>query len=665
MSNKPKIYGTCPAGCLWETVHKSDFLKSATFVEVAVVNGSCTVDGFGKYRIHSAQGETGGYYAAKIYLMDGAWATPMAPLATFTVEFDELRSYFDFELLAATVDDDPTTSVTDLKVVYEVNGDRKTVYYSGSCAEPLLLITGADRVYRYNDGTIEAVDGVSPTVEVTEIAGGHRVSITDANGTQTFYVMDGDGAGGGTGGGTVTVTVDGAAGTASHSSTEIYALVQAGNTVVAVLPDYANHTYQYDKYNEPTAANAMRATVEFIHTAVDENGIVTTDYIIIHDDKSADAGYYEGTGGADGITPHIGENGNWYIGTEDTGVKAAGEDGVGITSVDEMGGDATRTTHRMNFSDGSYYEFDVYHGEKGDKGDPYTLTEDDKALIVAQVIASLGGNPIFGYVEDDGTIVVQGNLADGEYTVKYEYEVEENGETVTKTIDIGDLVLDNNVYYSVTKNLTACTVSNSATKVVAGGSYSATITPDSGYELSSVTVTMGGSAVSVSGGNISIASVTGDIVITAVATEAAVTPSYHNLLPDAVDADGNAYVGTNGEDGYKAGYRLKGATGLEAAASGAYCTGFMPVSFGDKVYVKDITMHATETHNAFALYNSSKELIKCTSFAETGYNCAELVGDVWCLENDQVTASTAVAFFRLSCGGITGDTIITVNEPLS
>jgi hypothetical protein len=45
-------------------------------------------------------------------------------------------------------------------------------------------------------------DGYSPTVKVTAIAGGHRVSITDVNGTKTFDVMDGeDGAGGGGGSG--------------------------------------------------------------------------------------------------------------------------------------------------------------------------------------------------------------------------------------------------------------------------------------------------------------------------------------------------------------------------------------------------------------------------------------------------------------------------------
>lgn len=32
MSNKPKIYANCKAGCSWETVHKDDFQRSAAFV---------------------------------------------------------------------------------------------------------------------------------------------------------------------------------------------------------------------------------------------------------------------------------------------------------------------------------------------------------------------------------------------------------------------------------------------------------------------------------------------------------------------------------------------------------------------------------------------------------------------------------------------------------
>lgn len=38
--------------------------------------------------------------------------------------------------------------------------------------------------------------------------------------------------------------------------------------------------------------------------------------------------------GTDGTTPHIGDNGNWYIGSTDTGVKAAGTDYV-LTAADK------------------------------------------------------------------------------------------------------------------------------------------------------------------------------------------------------------------------------------------------------------------------------------------------------------------------------------------
>jgi len=44
----------------------------------------------------------------------------------------------------------------------------------------------------------DGADGVSPTITVTNIAGGHRVTVTDATGTKFFDVMngqDGDGAG--------------------------------------------------------------------------------------------------------------------------------------------------------------------------------------------------------------------------------------------------------------------------------------------------------------------------------------------------------------------------------------------------------------------------------------------------------------------------------------
>lgn len=115
--------------------------------------------------------------------------------------------------------------------------------------------------------------------------------------------------------------------------------------------------------------------------------------------------------------------------------------------------------------------------------------------------------------------------------------------------------------YTITKNLTNCTCSNSANNITSGTSYSATINANSGYNLSSLTVTMGGTNITssaVSGSRISISNVTGNIVITASATqqETPSTPSSGSALDDW-DAYNNTYgnyvaymadrVGVNGK----------------------------------------------------------------------------------------------------------------------
>ena len=46
------------------------------------------------------------------------------------------------------------------------------------------------------------------------------------------------------------------------------------------------------------------------------------------DGKAVNLGKVVGADGKDGLTPFIGENGNWWIGEKDTGVKAAAEAAV-------------------------------------------------------------------------------------------------------------------------------------------------------------------------------------------------------------------------------------------------------------------------------------------------------------------------------------------------
>lgn len=76
-------------------------------------------------------------------------------------------------------------------------------------------------------------------------------------------------------------------------------------------------------------------------------------------------------------------------------------------------------------------------------------------------------------------------------------------------------------YYSISKSLSHCSLSNSATSIAGGTAYASSLSANTGYTISSVVVTMGGSDITASayiGGSISIPVVTGHITITAVAT---------------------------------------------------------------------------------------------------------------------------------------------------
>lgn len=105
--------------------------------------------------------------------------------------------------------------------------------------------------------------------------------------------------------------------------------------------------------------------------------------------------------------------------------------------------------------------------------------------------------------------------------------------------------------YSVTNNLTHCSNSNGAASVISGNSYSATITASAGYQLDSVSCTMGGVAQTVSGGVISIASVTGNIVITATASVAPITA--HTITNNLTNCtNSNSAVSINDGENYSA-----------------------------------------------------------------------------------------------------------------
>jgi hypothetical protein len=380
----------------------------------------------------------------------------------------------------------------------------------------------------------------------------------------------------------------------------------------------------------------------------------------------------KGPQGEPGYTPVKGVD--YFDGTN-------GKDGTSVTVSKVTTSTADGGSNVVTFSDGK--TLTVKNGTKGSAGEDYVLTEADKEEIAASIeidcvktnqgAANVGKilvvgtdgkftlmdmpeggatGDVIGTVDASNNILLTGALADGTYTLKYENA--DGTYTEVGTLEVGAIVT-----YTITQNLTNVTSNNSMTSVIEGERFTATLTANDGYEISNVVIEMGGIDITMDayiGGTISIVNVTGDIVITAVATL-----SYDNLLDDAVDANGNAFVGTNGEKGYKANTGLTVSQGTEIARDGYYATGFIPVQHDKPIRIKNITLGSTADWNVIALYDSSKSRVTGTTF-EHG-SVTESNGVYEFTTNTMV--SKEVAFIRFCCGSITENTIVTVNQPIS
>ena len=119
----------------------------------------------------------------------------------------------------------------------------------------------------------------------------------------------------------------------------------------------------------------------------------------------------DGKDGADGNTPFIGENGNWWIGTTDTGVKAAGVDGEKGDKGDK--GDP---------------------GEKGDKGDKGDAGQDGSSPgwfygvgVVQSVNLQMESAPLYfqGKMSSGGLVSCDGDTV--RLSRGHHYQVSVNG----------------------------------------------------------------------------------------------------------------------------------------------------------------------------------------------------------------------------------------------
>lgn len=243
-----------------------------------------------------------------------------------------------------------------------------------------------------------------------------------------------------------------------------------------------------------------------------------------------------------------------------------------------------------------------------------TSTDSDGALnaytggVYTAVTTELEENGVRDQVSQDGniftyTILVYNDgtqMADPETAyIRISAPLLEGYTAEEVIITVNEAIPEDNTYWFITNNLTNCKTSNTATRVVKGESYAATITAKDGCVIKSVTATMGGSAVTVNNGVINIASVTGDIVITAVAEAVDAGEPVNLAQTDSTNKTDISIWCNDARLGSDYGYR---------ALAGNIVTNYFSFEVGDTVYIKGLTIDTTTSSmiNSLSFYDSSK-----------------------------------------------------------
>ena len=229
--------------------------------------------------------------------------------------------------------------------------------------------------------------------------------------------------------------------------------------------------------------------------------------------------------------------------------------------------------------------------------------------------------------------------------------------------------------YSITNNLTNCTASGVST-ITEGGIASITISANSGYELPDAINVSGASYTwDKSTGTVVLSNPTGNVTVTVVAV--VVKPKYTNQIPLSINSDGTQYVGTNGEDGYKSGFRLNSSGGETAVTSNTAnsVTGYMECTPTSIIWFKDITLNYNTSPAAYvAVYDANFKVItsqKISSGVQTGNRglTFDTNGNL-----QQVSVAAFVKYYggtsdanyvRVAADTITASSVITVDEEIT
>lgn len=229
------------------------------------------------------------------------------------------------------------------------------------------------------------------------------------------------------------------------------------------------------------------------------------------------------------------------------------------------------------------------------------------------------------------------------------------------------------VYHSIALRLSHVTSSNDALSIETGTAYTATLTPEDGYQIKSVSVTMDGediTSTAYNNGTISIANVTGNVVITAKAQQ---RPNFTNLVPLSINADGTDFF-VDG-DGYDNGAYVN-SSGVTGTHKSGTATGYIPVNAGVKtIRIAGDGLSIDPIYTRIAFFDANFKLIYNLSYKNMGilhstgvYYNGQLIQEDSTLLTFKVTANTNGrngVYMRVCTIGDGAELVVTVDEKIT
>lgn len=138
--------------------------------------------------------------------------------------------------------------------------------------------------------------------------------------------------------------------------------------------------------------------------------------------------------------------------------------------------------------------------------------------------------------------------------------------------------------------------------------------------------------------------------------------NYTNVLPLALDADGVSIYNAGATPGYKADTRWSTSGQAESTQSGTYLSGWIPISAGDVIRPKNVTMlQGAGTSILFLTDTIGKTTASQDTTNITTYYSGQW-DDSGNLTQFTIPDNSGFSYMRIQCTGFTAASIITINE---